>query len=789
MRFHLLPFLLSVLAASALGAATVTSVKVRATDGLGGDMSDVQAQCLVKPGSTYDPVTCARDVRTLRDSRDFDTVVVEAAPDGDGIAVTYLIRRKMRFKGPLAVKGNDFWGAGKIAKLADLRDGSSVDDADLAAAALRVRTAYQKKFFPDVQVKVSTDKIPDSGGAVNVTFEITEGPRVKIHDFKFLGNPSVPAKDLRASFGQYPWWNPFGWFTDTPATANDLDAARETVLGVYRDRGFLDAAVTGPERVARPDGKSDMCFTVKEGPRYTVGAVTVSGTKLFPAESVAKADLSAKPGDVAGAAAIAKASHEVELYYGGKGYADTRVDVRRIANLKDPTVLDLDFAVTEGVPVDVNEVKIRGNDRTKDKVIRREIRLSPGDPMLEDKAEQAQKRLENLRYFERVRYYLEKVEGGEAKDGHPERRDLVYEVAEKSTGNFGVGIGASSVDSVYGTVELSEANFDIAHPWRFSGGGQKARAAVQVGPRVQTYEASVTEPWFLDRPLEFTVEGYRRMRWYDQYDVTRSGGDVSLSYPVKFWPSQRHAFGRLGIRGTIEYVEMSDVDDGLWSHKRGETDTDAMTRLFKHEEDEYDGAVEAPVRLYWADDSRDNFLVPTRGHSALLYGDLCAGDNEYWRLGVNYGQYFTVVKKWQHVFSFRVRGETIDAMSGDLPIYDRLFLGGPRSIRGVDYREIAPKVYSKDDHAPWGGKTLFCITSEYTVPVVKYVRLAAFTDLGSVGADAFDPDFSNYFCWSVGAGLRLDIPNFPIRLDLAVPVTEPDDVDKQVFSFVIGYDY
>ena len=131
--------------------------------------------------------------------------------------------------------------------------------------------------------------------------------------------------------------------------------------------------------------------------------------------------------------------------------------------------------------------------------------------------------------------------------------------------------------------------------------------------------------------------------------------------------------------------------------------------------------------------------------------------------------------------------------SDKLPIYDRLFLGGPRSIRGVEYRDIAPRVWKragkKGSYEPWGGQTSWCGTFEYTVPIVKYVRVAAFTDFGSVGEDEFDFD-SRWFCWSVGFGLRLDIEQFPIRLDFATPVVEPDDdADKEFFSFSIGYDF
>lgn len=788
-------FVLFATAAMAASAAKVKSVSVRTTDGFKGDTSDVLAYCEVKEGGEFSSEICARDVRALRETKRYDEVFVETKAEGDDVLVTYVIRRKLRFAGPIIVEGNAFWRKSKIEHLADLKDGQPIDDADLAKAAGKVREAYQKEFFLGVRVDVQVEPVQGGSGSANVRFKINEGPRTKLRSYEFTGNESISSKELRASFGQRPWWNPLGWFAEDPATPSQIAAARESVLRTYRDKGFLDASVGDPEFVADgKSGKTELVFPVKEGPRYTIGTVSVSGTTLFPAEDVITNNVSATTGKVAGAKALENAAHEVELFYGARGYADTVVNVKQMADASDPTVLNLVFEVNEGVPVEINEIRITGNNRTKDKVIRREIQLSPGDRMNEADAERAQRRLENLRYFSRVRFYTEKVPGGEAKDGKPEKRDLVYELEEQRTGNFGIGVGASSVDSVYGMFELSESNFDIFNPRKgFTGGGQKGRISVMAGPRIQTYEASVTEPWFLDRPLELEVEVYRRERWFDQYDTIRTGAGVGLSYPVKFWPSQKKAFGRLGFHDAVEFVQFDDVDDNAYSFKRGgDYDKDERKdRLYKVEEDKYGDAFENVFRIYWSNDTRDSFIVPTRGYRALVFGDICVGDNEWWKVGFSYSHYFNMIKRWNHVLSLRVRGETIDDFSGGVPIYDRLFLGGPRSIRGVDYREIGPRVWrGKHRHEAWGGKSLFCVTGEYSIPIVQYVRWAFFTDLGSVGKDAWDPEFGDNFCWSVGTGFRLDIPSFPIRLDLAVPIEKPSDgVEKKVFSFNIGFDF
>lgn len=785
MKKSLIAAALAAVAAVSADGARVS--RVRAQDSQGNEaFGEVLVRCEVKPGSDYDPAACSRDVKTLRDTGEFADVSVQAEQLEDGtVGVVYTVERKKRYHGPLNVEGANYWKAGKIAKLAELKDGYAYDEAAFAAAARRVQDEYRKKHFTDATVTYRTE--PLGQGSVSLTFVVDEGARHKNAPFNFTGNTAFEAAELRTLAKQYPWWNPVGWLTDEPASPQDFAEACNAIAEHYRNAGYLDAAVSlAPVEYNDDTGLAERTFVIAEGPVYKAGKLSVSGLAKHADADVLAAVTAIKPGDIAGVKAMQDAAREIEIFCGSgaNALAETHVAVRQIPSEEGENVIDLDFAVTEGVPVTIRNIVVRGNDYTKDKVIRREVTLSPGDPMLEDKAEMSKRKLENLRYFERVRHYLERTEEAAGPDGR-EIRDLVFEVAEKNTGNFMVGVGASSVDSIYGMVELSEANFDLFNPWRFRGAGQKGRILVQAGPRIQTYEASVTEPYFLDRHLELTGEVYRRQRWFDEYDVIRNGGAATLAYPVKFWPTAKTT-GRFGFRLTGEFIQMDDVEKAEYYLK------DESDQWFRREERKYGDAWEVPLRIFWEDDTRDKFIFATRGHKTSIYGDIVAGDNEYWRLGFNYRSYHTVWKKYGHVFSWGVRGETVDAFSGHVPIYDRLFLGGPRSIRGVDYREVGPKVYRNDDkrggHAAWGGQTSWVVNGEYTVPVFKYLRLATFTDLGCVGEDEMDFD-TKYLTWTVGLGLRIDIESFPIRLDFGVPVEKPSHTSDEVFSFSVGYDF
>ena len=792
------------LAAAFAHAADVIDVKVNVLDGFGGDAGSVLSRCQTKPGTAYDPVTVTRDVNSLKASEVYQDIFASAEETADGVVVTFSVFRKLRFQGPLVVKGNDFYSASKIASESGLKDGYLYGEAELAEAAEKVRDLYRKKHFPMVKVTPVAKAMP-GGDNCTITFVVDEGVRTKISEYVFDGAESVDQDDLRKAIGVYPWWNPVGWFADDPVSADQLAQAAEKAKTHYADLGYLDATVAQPEYVFGEAGEAHtMHFDVYEGPRYTIGSMKIEGVTSYSVAEVTKASNLPNVGDVAGAKVLADAAHRIAVTMGSGdiGLADTKVDVKWTPRADDGTVLDIVFKVTEGVPVVINQILIKDNDYTKDKVIRREIRLGPGDRLLVDRAEESQKRLENLNYFSRVRYYLKETSLGKTADG-AEYRDLVYEVEEKNTGNFMVGVGASSVDSVFVSAEVQQSNFDIFAPTKFfRGGGQKARLYVAAGPRIQTYEAEVTEPWLFDRQLELTVGGYRRQRWYDEYDLIRSGGAVTLSYPVKFWPTWE-PFGSFGVRLSGEYIEFDDPDRGYWMYKGRPVSLAEKGG----EDDRYGDAFEGVARFFWSRTNLDRPRTPTKGNRTNVFFDLGGGDNEYWRLGFSHRSYFSLWRgvvsegSWlrDHVFMAALRAETIDALSDDVPIYNRMFLGGPRSVRGIEYRNVAPmarKIRGRDpdgdlanSYIPWGGQTLFCANFEYTVPIVKMLRLAAFSDVGAVGEDEFDLDVSDTFAWSVGLGVRIDIPMFPIRLDFATPIEKPDHADKEVFSFTIGYDF
>ena len=231
---------MTIVASACAFAADVTEVKIRALDGIGGDTSSVASRCQTKAGQTYDPVTVTRDVNSLKKSGEFEDITADAQRVAEGVEVTFFVKRKMRYAGPLAVQGNKEFSESKVSSEAELKDGYLYGEADFAAAAARVRLAYQKKYYPDAKVVYQTKLI--GGNDVSVTFVIDEGQRQKIAEYVFTGAahavdvplwrslrpgwaPSeefVDTAELHEAINDLPWWNPVGWFSDSPVTKDQL---------------------------------------------------------------------------------------------------------------------------------------------------------------------------------------------------------------------------------------------------------------------------------------------------------------------------------------------------------------------------------------------------------------------------------------------------------------------------------------------------------------------------------------------------------------------------------------
>ncbi len=761
----------AVLASVTAGAQVIQDVEVRQLDGLIADTGDVLGMCGSKRGDEVSQAILFDDVRRLNDSQRFSYAGVEIAEVENGVKVIYVVRRRYRLAAPVDVLGMHAVSRSKVRDWIALKEGAYIDEQLLGVRCSKVRDEYMKRQYPNVQVTGQFTSVDPATGLAAVTVTIEEGDKIVLKGFLFTGNTTFSAGELKGTFKQYTWWDPRNWFSERMYDEQQFEDAREGMLAFYRERGYLDAAIS-PVRldpVRDNPKKVRAVYDITEGVCYTLGTFTISGVTLFPVEQV-EATAAIRGGENAGEP-VSAAIKRVREYFTSRGYVNAWVRTTLDTPPETPGIVNVSLQVTEGDLVTLRNIIIHGNTRTQDKVIRREILVAPGDEADAVRIERSMNRLRNLNYFSEVRESLVETETAAVSD-------LIVNVTEQRTGNFMIGAGFSTIDNFMGFVEVSQNNFDILNWPSFTGGGQKARLGAELGSERQTLEANWIQPWLFDRPMVLQVDAYRRVRSYDEFDDLRTGVAVGISYPVRV--------GRIGFKQTLEQVSLDSViflNGDTYAFADG-TDFDFT---------DTDSGFNSMLRVFWNYDTRNKPFVPTRGMEATVFaelgGSILGGEYDIYTFGFDVRKWYGMPWKGGHVLSLRARLETVDAYGDDeVPINERLFLGGGRTVRGFDYRSVGPKVSADGDTwYPVGGKTLACASAEYTIPVFKALRFATFVDAGSLDADAFSPDLSE-FAASMGMGLRIDIPGFPIRVDYAWPIIEPDNTEKQAFIFWIGFE-
>lgn len=777
-------FVLSVLVLSSLlgfsqgvkQAPIIAEVKIQQVGDVPVDESTAKEMIFLQEGMDFDALKAAVDVKTLLSSQRYSTVnSVCNVLDGNKVSLIYQIEGRYRLMSTPVFNGLDHLSSRQALKASGLDKGAFVDQHIIEAAAIKIRKEYFSDGFRDCKVEGKLVKLEAGAEYVDVVFDVVEGEKTKVARLEFNGNEVISGGNLRRYSGQRSIWNPVGWFSKKRVSDFDLELVRSDALKQYHELGYLDAKISQPKK-SQTNNVVYVSFDVDEGRQYKVGNVNFEGMTLFSPDGIG-AQLPLQKGSVATSIAIDDAKKFVQDSYSALGYIDTKVDVASVLNTEtDEAVMNFVFSIVESEKIMVQDIVIRGNTRTMDKVIRRELLLDPGDVFSGVRLDRSIRRLQNLGYFSDVSYTeIETMEENE--------RDLIIEVEERGTGSVMVGFGYSSVDHLTGFFEISESNFDLFNWGNFRGAGQKARLSVSASSDNTDVEASFTEPWLFDRRLSLNVEGYYRTREYNEYDQVRAGGSIGIAKHIPW-------VGRVGLSYNLEQVSLDDFLEGEYYF------ADHPEKKFQYS-DEDDKYMLGSLKLTWTFDTRNNSMIPTSGTRAVAFGKLYnsafGSDYDMYEIDFNFRNYQSL--PWGHVISLYAHAKVIDTFSDDdvVPIGNRYFLGGGRETRGYKYRDVGPKLLPVDEsksgrHRPYGGQTFLSASAEYTIPLTSMLRVAAFYDIGNVWEDAYDFDFSEY-AHSAGVGLRIDVPGFPVRLDFAHSLGADDDYTREdTFVFWMGFD-
>lgn len=700
----------------------------------------------------------ASDVNRMRASGRFSYVNARMDVEPDGLVLVYTVEVKHRLR-RIEIVGAQKMRNRKVRKKSGLELGQLADDSTFAQAAIKIKEAYRDFWYPEAKVSWDTS-VNDELGTVDVVFHIEEGPKVAIKKILFNGNGSIKEKTLRKAMKQ----KQKKWYSFITGSGKfkpeDIDMDIFAIKSIYMNEGFLDVRVSDPKIDMSDPKKARMVFDIVEGQRYRVGKISLRGVKSFSKDEV-RHGIQLATGDIAAYRDAEAGTESIRAFYGNRGYINTRVHPVFDPDSQKGTV-DIRYDIVEGNIGYIDMIKIRGNARTKDKVIRRELVIYPGDKYNRGRVKTSENRLRNLNYFE----FVSSSPVPTDKSG---QYDLDIQVKEKPTGQFSAGVGFSSVDSLVGYVELSQGNFDFKS-WPPVGAGQKFKVRLQVGSERNDVDISFVEPWFLNRKLSLGIDLFHHESRYfsDDYDQKNNGMRISLGKPLS-------PFSRGMLAYSLEQFDVYDVSD---------TASDAIKR-------EEGKRTKSGLDLIWTRDTRNRFFIPTRGNRTIVNPYFAGGplgaETDIYGAKIRSGQYWPL--PWKTVLNLRGQIESVDHYgdSDFVPIFDRLFLGGPNTLRGYEYRDVGPK---DDTGEPVGGRSSLYATVEYTWPIWKRVRGAAFYDWGVVNLDFVDFDPSD-FNDDVGIGIRLDLPGFPLHLDYAWPITydEKWQDGKGRFNFQIGHSF
>ncbi len=702
-------------------------------------------------GDPYAPEVVREDLKALYALGYFEDIVVQADIFEGGLRLTFVLHEKPSIQ-TLRVVGNKKLATDKIRAKIDLVEGAIVPPGALAKNAEKIRLFYEEEGYYQAKVDGIEERI--SPQEVGVTFNIVEGDKFDIGEIRIVGNRVLKEKDIKDRLQTselYLFF--FGGTLKREELRRDLDRIR----AYYLDNGFLDIAVEEPEiQLDTARKRLRIIIQVQEGPQYRIGELTVKGQQLI-SEAEVRGLIKSRVGGVFSREALQGDVVAITDRYAERGYLFADVapvtDIRRAE-----TLVDVSLEITEGRQAFISRIEITGNLRTRDKVIRREVRLVEGDVFNSSLLQRSRRNLENLGYFEEVKLDTKR---GAAED----RVDLTVDVKEKPTGAFTIGGGYSSVDGPIAVASISQGNL--------FGLGKRAALSGQIGQKANRYNAVYTDPHFLDSDYLVEPRGFdtqTRFRTNQGFNQSTRGAGLTVGHALV-----EEVFG--SVTYTYQRVHIKDVED-------------TAPFLVKRQAEE-SGGISNTSSLTFAltRDTRDSFAEPTRGlrvRAAFEYaGGFLDMDSNFTKYSLEASQYWPLWWKFVgHIRGSIAYGESF-GKTPNLPVQERFFLGGSNSIRGFRNFTISPKDPTGGEGLTGGNKAFF-VNNEILFPLYEQLRMRGlvFFDLGNV----FDErdNFELAVKRSAGVGISFTSPIGAIRLEWGFNLARKAGERHQVLHFSAG---
>jgi outer membrane protein insertion porin family len=637
------------------------------------------------------------------------------------------------------------------AKTISIRLDSFIDPGLIRRVSGVVRDVYAEKGYEFVEVKPEIKEIAGGPKLVNVTFHITEGPKVKIRAVDFVGNTAIKDRKLARQMKENKGGGMFSFILGNGTyKADKFEEDADKVVAYYRDRGYIEARVGQPELKIVEDAKDsktrfvEVKIPVTEGERYRIGKLEFEGNKIVEAKAL-RPLFKIEEGEVYSEKKIRKGFEKAKEVYGGGGYMDftgfpdlaprgaspaaagpsaagpPAPTASAAAKPDGPPVVDVTLRLQEGKQYFVNRITFVGNTTTRDNVIRREIRLVESGVFNTEALKYSIKRLNQLGYFKPLEG---EAIGVDKTAGVDNKVDVKLKFEEQNRNQLTFGAGVSQYDGFFGQLSFQTSNF--------LGRGETFTVSAQQGSRATNYQLAFSEPFLFDKPQTAGVDLFiRELQYIGLYTQRSAGGNIVYGFQVA-------DFARMFVNYSYEDVQVKDLNPAFNDPRVLAGNPLLADSLLVGEGGKRTISKIGPSYVY---NTVDNPIFPTSGRRFTLSADFAGigGNTNFVNPRAEAIMYFPQTKRTS--MGFRVASEYIRPYGHTtaLPIFQKIFLGGEYSIRGFDIRSVSPR--DQTSGVQVGGNKSLLFNAEYLIHIAGPVRLVLFYDAGEVR------DIGEHFAW------------------------------------------
>ena len=732
----------------------------------------IRVHLRTQPGQPFDQAAVDRDIRAIYAMGFFDQVGADVTPTGDNrVEVVFRVQerplvRNVKVEGTKKVKREEVEGALKI------RPHTILDPEKAREGIAAAKKLYVEKGYLDADISYRTEPVGEN--EVDIFYTVDERQPVRVVAVDFEGNQAFSGRKLRSVMQTQKKWI-FSFITGAGVLNKDvLRTDMERITAFYYDHGYITVRVDEP-RIERESDGLHVVVKVDEGEQFRVADVAVRGENLPHDDKRLREGLATTPGEIFRASALREDSQKLTERLSEDGYAFANVDPQTDVHAEAKTV-DVAFQVDRGKQVVVDRIDVTGNTKTRDKVIRREMRLQEQELFSASKLRKSREALQRLGFFQQVNVTTRRA----AED---DRMNVVVEVKEAQTGSFSAGAGFSSADSLLFNARIQENNL--------FGRGQRLSLNGDIGSIRRNVLLSFTEPYVRDTPLTAGIDAFTWKLRFDDFDRSGTGGGTQFTYPVTAW-GYTSLWGvpleevRVGSSYRLESADISNVSVNA-------------TRSIRLEQG---SSLISSVTPRLSRNTLNHAFDPTAGSFQDVSLEVAGlGGEQFMKAEARERWYYTFLRsKALGDFTYSFGGTLGYGFLGDagvnnndLPLFERYFPGGIDSIRGFKVRTLGPRETRKDPFGkvvstnPIGGSEEAILTNEMIFPIVQGIGLKGVVFVDAGNAYSADQGFSlDESRLSAGAGVRWLSPVGPLRIELAEPLVTKAHDQTQLLQFSFG---